>query len=318
LTSRITWADAAYEVLKKAREPLKPNEIVEQAVRTSLLTRKTSANVQMASSIRQDMAQSKTAIQQPRFFSIGKGRYGLTEWLKGKKATIADLAFWILKSENRVLHYDEIASQIVKIRHLGKTPEIAVHSVLSKDKAFERFSKGSFGLKRWKPKVSPATRFVFGTPNEFWKMTQTLSKFLKGARQVVKICSPYVDKTTFDAFLARVPRQVETQLVVTKDIQWKDKVNRGLTGDFLQKFNANRRLITRRIDDLHSRFVVVDDSTVCLLSADLQKDQQTNRYQYAYFTSDPKITKPTLKYFGELWKSGSVCNLEAEARALAP
>jgi hypothetical protein len=270
----------------------------------------------MASSIRQDIIQSKQATQEPRFFSIGKGRYGLTEWLKGRKATIADLAFWILKSENRVLHFRVIANRIERIRKLGRTPEIAVHSVLSKDKAFKQLGKGKFGLRRWKPVVNPLTRFIFGTPDEFWKMTQTLSKFLRGARQVVKICSPYVDKTTFDTFLSRVPKEVETQLVVTKDIQWKDKVHRGLTGDFLQKFNANRKLVTRRIEDLHSRFVAVDESTACLLSADLQKDQQTSKYQYGFFTSDGEIMKRVLRYFDELWRSGSVCDLEAEARAV--
>jgi len=83
----MTWADAANEVLKRAREPLKPSEIVQQAVRLNFITKKRQANVQMAASIRQDSRR--------RFFSIGKGRYELKEWLKGKKVTIADLAFWI-------------------------------------------------------------------------------------------------------------------------------------------------------------------------------------------------------------------------------
>ena len=174
----MTWANAAYEILKKAREPLKPSEIVDQAVKSVLINKKPNTNTQMAALIRQDMRLSAQVKRQPRFFSVGKGRYGLTEWLKGTKVTIADLAFWILKAENKVLHYDMIAKQISKVRNLGKTPEIAVYNVLRNDRAFKLFGKAKFGLRRWKPQKTQYGKFVFGTANEFWKMTQTLSRLL--------------------------------------------------------------------------------------------------------------------------------------------
>jgi DNA-directed RNA polymerase delta subunit len=305
----MTWANAAYDVLKRAREPLKPSEIVEQSVRFGLITMKTRANIQMASSIRQDA--------DSRFFSIGRGRWGLSEWLKRNKATIADLAYWILKSENKVLHYREITEQILKVRGLGKTPEIAVYNVLRNYKEFQRFGKSKFGLKRWRAKESPFAHFVYATPSQFWKMANRVSNFLGSARQVVRVCSPYVDKSTFQTFLSQVPQEVETELIVTDDKLWEKKVKGGLSGDFLRKFSANRRLVTRRADELHSRFIMVDDVRVCLLSADLQKEQQTNKYQYSYFTNDDKITRNVISYFDELWRNSSVCDLEAEARALA-
>ena len=145
-------------------------------------------------------------------------------------------------------------------------------------------------------------------------MPSRLSKFLSTARQVAKICCPYIDKSTFQTFISRIPKRVETQLIVTKDVQWQNKVKAGLSGDFLAKFASGRRLITRRVDELHSRFIVIDDVSVCLLSADLQTDQQTKKYQYAYFTNDPKITKDAIAYFDDLWTNGEVCDLEAEAR----
>jgi hypothetical protein len=302
----MTWANAANEVLKRAREPLKPSEIVQQAVRLNFITKKRQANVQMAASIRQDSRR--------RFFSIGKGRYGLKEWLKGKKVTIADLAFWIFKSENKLLSYRDIAKQIERVRDLGKTPDIAVHVVLKNGKAFKKFGRGIFGLKSWSLPTRLYGDFKYATPSQFWRMPSRLSKFLSGARQVAKICCPYVDKSTFQTFISRIPKRVETQLIVTKDVQWQNKVKAGLSGDFLAKFASGRRLITRRVDELHSRFIVIDDVSVCLLSADLQTDQQTKRYQYAYFTNDPKITKDAIAYFDDLWTNGEVCDLEAEAR----
>jgi len=308
LKTQMTWADAAYEVLRKAREPLKPNEIVEQAIRLGLITRKPKANIQMASSIRADANN--------RFFSLGAGRYGLREWLKRREATIADLAFWILKSENKPLHYKDIAAQISKVRDLGKTPDIAVHVILKKYGLFKQLRRGIFGLRRWKPPRPPFAQFVYATPSQYWRMPNSISKFLSSARQIVRICNPYIDKSTFQAFLSHIPKEVETQLVLgSKDVMWKDKVTKGLSEDYLKKFNANRRLTTRRVDDLHSRFIVVDDMNVCLLSADLQRDQQTNKYQYSYFTNDTQITTRVISYFNELWNNGDVCDLEADARA---
>jgi len=305
----MTWAEAAYEVLKRAREPLKPSEIVEQAVRFGFIEKKPQANVQMASSIRQD--------GQDRFFSIGKGRYGLREWLKGKRVTIASLAYWILKSENKILHHREIAEQIGKVRNLGKTPDIAVHSVLSSNRAFKKFSMGEFGLRRWRAQSEPFVKFVYSTPSKFTKMPDRLLKFLGSARQIARICSPYVDKSTFQTYLSRIPKDVETELIVTTDSQWKDKVKKGLSESYLKKFVGNRRLITRKVDELHSRFIVIDDASVCLLSADLQKDQQTNRYQYAYFINEPTTVEGAISYFRELWQNGEVCSLEDEAKAVA-
>lgn len=310
MSSSMEWADAAYEVLKRAKEPLKPNEIVGQAVSLGFIERRGNANIQMASSIRQDSLN--------RFFSIGKGRYALTEWSKGKrkKVTIADLAFWILRSEKRRLHYGEIAKRIGKVRYLGRTPSIAVHVVLENNKAFKNFGRGEFGLRGWRPQRAEFVNFIHASPNRPWKMPSKLTQFVGSARQIARICCPYVDKSTFQTFLSHVPKQVETQLIVTKDPQFVEKVRRGLSKDFLQRFASGRRLVTRRVEDLHSRFIVIDDGSVGLLSADLQTDQQTKRYQYAFLTNDPKTTRDCVSYFRELWKSAVVCDLEAEAGAL--
>ncbi len=302
--------DAAYEVLKRAKEPLKPNEIIGQAIRLGFIERKSYANIRMASAIGLDSPN--------RFFSIGKGRYALTEWSKGKrkKVTIADLAFWILRSEKRKLHYTDIAKRINRVRDLGRTPSIAAHVVLSNNKAFKQFGRGEFGLRGWKPQRSAFGEFIRASPSQPWRMPNKLSHFLGSARQIARVCCPYIDKSTFQTFLSHVPKQVETQLIVTKDPQFEDKVRRGLSKDFLQRFGSGRRLITRRVEDLHSRFIVIDDGSICLLSADLQTDQQTRRYQYAFFTNDLKVTRHSISYFQELWKSGVVCDLETEVGAL--
>lgn len=182
------------------------------------------------------------------------------------------------KSENKLLSYRDVAKQIEKVRDLGKTPDIAVHVVLKNGKAFKKFGGEIFGLMSWALLARLCGDFQYATPSQFCRMPSRLSRFVSAAVQVGKICSPYVDKSTCQTFISRIPKKVETQLIVTKDVQWQNKVKAGLSGDFLAKFASGRRLITRRVDELRSRFIVIDDISVCLLSADLQTDQQTKRY----------------------------------------
>ena len=317
---KVTWVDAAARVLQDAHEPLTPNMITSRALRLKLVQPKKSANIQMAASIKVSIDGALKTGKKPRFFSIGKGKYGLTEWLRGQRTTYASLAYWILKSEQKEMHYEKIADRILKAKGLKRMPANFtnnIHVSLNYDGRFKLVGRGVFGLKRWNvpPPIKYNDRFTFSRPTSFHMIFQVIYRTLKGARNLVKVCTPYIDKTTFENILKSVPPTAEIQLLIgDKDNRWSEKVREGMNSSLISSFAANRQIFVARIENLHSRFVIADDSTLLILSADLQRDQCSNKNQYAFLTSNKKIVRGAINYYHAMWNDAKPSNLAREAR----
>jgi hypothetical protein len=105
------------------------------------------------------------------------------------------------------------------------------------------------------------------------------------------------------------------QLIINKqDIRWNEKVKQGMNSSLINEFLKDRQMLTKRIDDLHSRFVIVDDASLLILSADLQRDQCINKNQYAMLTSDKRAVRNAIKFFSSLWNDAKISSLAKEAR----
>ncbi len=107
-------------------------------------------------------------------------------------------------------------------------------------------------------------------------------------------------------------------MIIAVDQQIKEKVEKkGFTSDSVEKFAKGRNIVIRRLKDLHSRFLLIDGEYCLLLSADFQKDQHTNKYQYGYLTNDQKIFGKCLRYFESMWKDASIYDLIAELKGFS-
>jgi hypothetical protein len=317
---KVTWVDAAARILHEEREPLAPRTITDLAIQRKLIRPKKQANVQMAASIKGNISSAQRSARKARFFSIGKGKYGLMEWLRGARVTNASLAYWILKSEKTPIHYQKIAERIVKAKGFKRMPSnfpVTIHVCLNNDKRFKLAKGGTFSLKalRVRPPVQYKDRFTFSRPDSFFKIFEVIAKFLKGARRLVKICTPYIDKTTFENMLQALPYTADVQLIINRqDNRWSDKVKQGLDAALINEFMKDRQMLTKRTDDLHSRFVIVDDASLLILSADLQRDQCISRNQYAMLTSNTKVVRNAVKFYSALWNDAKICNLAKDAK----
>jgi len=59
-----------------------------------------------------------------------------------------DLAFELLKKEGKPLHYKELTRRILKMKKsFGRTPEMTLISVMSKDPRFVRVGPGLYSLR---------------------------------------------------------------------------------------------------------------------------------------------------------------------------
>lgn len=169
--------------------------------------------------------------------------------------------------------------------------------------------EGAFGLVRSDARAD--WQFVCSTPSDFTELISAVQRQMKSANQSVAICNPYVDGSTFSMFLAPVSETVRVRMIIASD---KDdirrKVERGrLSIAQVSAFTKGRRFETRVSDGLHSRFIVIDGRGVILLSADLMKDQFTNKYSYAFSTENRSIADGCVSFFERIWRNGTPGNL---------
>lgn len=78
------------------------------------------------------------------------GQWGLTKWPTVNPKNIRDKIYVILKSENRHMHFNEIAEAIKKSSFKRKDVTTqAIHNELIKDKRFVLIGRGIYALKEW-------------------------------------------------------------------------------------------------------------------------------------------------------------------------
>jgi len=65
-----------------------------------------------------------------------------------KSESFANLAYKILKENEKPMNYKDITKEILKIKKTkGKTPDETIRVKLAKDSRFIRFNRGIYGLK---------------------------------------------------------------------------------------------------------------------------------------------------------------------------
>lgn len=75
------------------------------------------------------------------------GDFGLTEWPEVSPKVSRDWIYLILKKATKPMHFDEIASEIRRLRPHKKTNTQTIHNELIKDKRFLLVGRGIYGLR---------------------------------------------------------------------------------------------------------------------------------------------------------------------------
>jgi phosphatidylserine/phosphatidylglycerophosphate/cardiolipin synthase-like enzyme len=209
------------------------------------------------------------------------------------------------------MHYIDLTDKIERIRAMkGEKPGNAVNVVMSYSNRFVSFGAGIYGLRGWKKHLARPNDFCYSTPKRFWAVSARLSDLLGSADEKIRICTPYIDKSTFETFLATVPVEVEICLLFQRgDKQMPAKLDQGLSSSFLSQWIRDRVIVIKEIDDLHSRFIVIDDKFAAISSADLQQSQQQKKYQYLVVTKDQTVIRQSTEFFDGMWSTASSIDL---------
>jgi len=298
----INNSDVIEHILQKEKTLMAPKSIIDKAIRLHFFDPSTKLLNSVRSTLNRSTSKfSKT--QRPQFLKFGK-YYGLGSWFKDWPPNIEQLSYYILKANNySPIHYTEITKRIEKFRDIKNVePENMVEFLLLRGKRFVSFENGYYGLRGWKTHLSKPIEFCYSTPQKDWVVSQRFSEVFSTANNMVRIVTPYIDKSTFETFLGHIPTLVDIQILYqSKDKQLPSKIEKGLTSSFLSGWLNGRTVYTKEIDGLHSRFIIVDDLIAGISSADLQRSQQQQKYQYISICRDKKLVKKCIKYFEEIW-----------------
>lgn len=82
-----------------------------------------------------------------KFGSNLYGDFGLTEWSEVSPKVSRDWIYLILKKAGKPLHFNEIASEIRRLRPRKKTNTQTIHNELIKDRRFLLVGRGIYGLR---------------------------------------------------------------------------------------------------------------------------------------------------------------------------
>ncbi len=292
-------------MLSDEKIPLSVAKIADKIVKKNLLP--ASPDLRQRVSIALSQATRQRKRKGPKFVKLGRS-YGLGSWFRKWPPTVADAAYYILLGTRLPMHYADLTDKIRRIGRLkslkGQTPDVSVNVTLSSDRRFVNFGRGTFGLRGWRKALLRPNDFSYSTPAENWAVSQKVAELLKKTDELARVSSPYVDKSTFETFLDQVPGEAEIHLLMSEDKQLPNKVDEGLSSTYLSKWMTSHSMKVRRLPDLHSRFVVIDDSISLVTSADLMKDQQQRKHQYLLSSSDPDTVQKSTAYFDEIWLDG--------------
>lgn len=286
-------------------------ETIAVSIRESVGVR---SSVEITESIEEAIAKSPRGVK-PHFLKLGNA-YGLGQWLKEWPPRINDVAYFILLGNGRrPLHLTDLAEGVNRIRPLSEPHIAAVRLAISRDKRFTSLGSGLYGLHGWRKQLANPSDFHYSTPAQNWTVSKELVDILQETDDSLKVACPYIDRSTFEMFLNCVPKSVKVQLLIGDDPRLSTKVSEGLSSVFFSAWMKSRKLEIRRIGDLHSRFLVMDDVISIVSSADLQKYQQQQKYQFLLVTSDSVVAINSLEYFNLMWESAASVDLLAEIAA---
>lgn len=162
--SKITYIEAAYQILKERRIPLTAEEITKTALERNLI--ETSGKTPSATMGARLYVDINKKGEDSLFTRIERGKFGLKEWQKTvskentfRKGGFKFAAYEVLKSKNKPMSVQEI-TEVAKERKLfvstGKTPMATMGAQLYTDikkfgnkSPFVQLGKNKFGLREW-------------------------------------------------------------------------------------------------------------------------------------------------------------------------
>lgn len=161
----ISFAEAAYQILKQAVKPLTADEITSIALEQGMVS--TTGKTPSATMSARLYVDIKTRGDKSRFVKVNRGKFALREWYvtpaTGAPAfrplTFKGAAYDVLVSENRPLRTEEITDMALKrglLKTAGKTPSATMGAQLYTDikthrdkSAFVQLGKNRFALRKW-------------------------------------------------------------------------------------------------------------------------------------------------------------------------
>jgi len=163
--SNMTFAEAAYQVLKQVGEPLSANEITSVALERGMIS--TAGKTPSATMSARLYLDVKTKGNDSKFVKVNKGKFTLREWPKSptvstpefRPLTFKHAAYKVLSTEKRPLRIEDITDIAFKrslLRTAGKTPNATMGAQVYTDirtnkenSAFVQLGKNKFGLREW-------------------------------------------------------------------------------------------------------------------------------------------------------------------------
>lgn len=161
----MTFAEAAYQVLKQAGKPLSANEITSIALEKGMIS--TVGKTPFATMGARLYVDIKRKGDESKFVKANRGKFALKEWsefpIVGTSgfwpSTFKDAAYKVLFTEKRPLRIEDITDIALKrglLRTAGKTPTATMGAQLYTDiktrkenSVFAQLGKNRFGLKEW-------------------------------------------------------------------------------------------------------------------------------------------------------------------------
>lgn len=161
----LSFAEAAYHILKRTGLSLSANEITSAALADGLIS--TSGKTPSATMSARLYIDIKRKGSSSRFVKVDRGKFGLREWAIRAPAeastfrplSFKNAAYKVLKAENRPLSVEDITNMALKkglLKTAGKTPTATMGAQLYTDiktlqdrSAFVQLGKNRFGLRKW-------------------------------------------------------------------------------------------------------------------------------------------------------------------------
>jgi len=153
---------------------------------------------------------------------------------------------------------------------------------------------------------------IYTKPDFPWSLGSKINEYFSKASSIVRICNPYCDDSTFNQ-LSPIRKNLKILLLITEDERFGGKVkSKNLTSGVVERTLKDRRIEIKIIPNLHSRFVLIDNSYALFLSPDLQTRSLMNKYEYGFWTNNDEVIKDCIVYFDMIWGEAVSFNIIEE------
>lgn len=157
-------------------------------------------------------------------------------------------------------------------------------------------------IEKEREKLTMDEGFLYTQPNRPLGLLLKIPELLSRSDNNIKIANPYLTNDSF-SFFQNVKNHVLIQLLVTTDDRISDKIKRKqLTVEGIKAITNEKKVEIRMSENLHSRFIIVDDKYILFLSTDLQMRSLQDKFQYCFWTNNKDIIQQANEYFEGIWK----------------